>query len=324
MIVCVGTTPVLQRSMVFGRLRPNDVNRAAAVYDYASGKSINVARVLHTLGRDVMAVGFAGGGRGEAMLADLRRAGIANEFVEVAAAETRQCVTVIDRAAGAATELVEESKPLPSEAWARLASALDRLLPTAGACVLSGSLPPDAPQDFYLACLRRLRPGAPVVLDARGEPLRRALAHGNFVAKMNRDELATTVGRPPDSDDRLPGAMRDVMPPGGSVVVTAGPHTVLAADAGRAWQITPPRVVAKSAVGSGDAFAAGMIVALTDGEPIADACALGAACGAANAMTDLAGFLSPDDVRRLRRQVRVEQIESIAAPRSLPPGASSG
>jgi tagatose 6-phosphate kinase len=307
MILCVGTTPVWQRSMVFERVKSNDVNRAAAVYDYASGKSVNVARVLHTLGRQVTAVGFAGGGRGEALTTDLRRAGIVSEFVDVPA-ESRQCVTVIDRAAGTATELVEESRPVPAEAWARLAAALDRLLPAAEACVLSGSLPPEAPQDFYLACLRRVRPGVPVVLDARGEPLRRALGHGNFVAKMNRDELAATVGHAVDSDQKLPGAMRDVMPPGGKIVVTAGPQTVLAADAGRAWRVTPPRVEARSAVGSGDAFAAGMIIGLLQGEALPEACALGAACGAANAMTERAGFLSPDDVRRLRAEVRVEPI----------------
>jgi len=308
MIVCVGTTPVWQRSMVFERLTLDGVNRAASVNDYASGKSINVARVLHTLGREVTAVGFAGSGRGEAMLADLGRAGIASEFVDVPTAETRQCVTVIDRAAGTATELVEESKPVPADAWERLGAALDRILPRASACVLSGSLPPEAPQDFYLACLRRVPPGVPVVLDARGEPLRRALGRGNFVAKMNCDELAATVGHTLDSDERLLGAMRDVMPPGGKVVVTAGPQTVLAADAERAWRVTPPKVEAKSAVGSGDGFAAGMIIGLLEGEALSEACALGAACGAANAMTELAGFLSPDEVRRLRRQVRVEPV----------------
>jgi tagatose 6-phosphate kinase len=308
MILCVGTTPVWQRSMVFERVKNNDVNRAAAVYDYASGKSVNVARVLHTLGKEVTAVGFAGGGRGEAMLADLRRAGIVNEFVDVAAAETRQCVTVIDRAARTATELVEESKSVPPEGWTRLEATLDRLLPAATACVLSGSLPPGAPQDFYLRCLRRAPAGVSVVLDARGEPLRRALGHGRFIAKLNRDELAATVGRALESEGRLLAAMRGVMPPDGRVVVTAGPDTVLAAEAKRAWRITPPKVVAESAVGSGDAFAAGMVMGLLEDGSFAEACALSAACGAANAMTELAGFLSPDDVRRLRAEVRVEAL----------------
>ena len=159
-----------------------------------------------------------------------------------------------------------------------------------------------------IALIEGMPAGVPVVLDARGEPLRRALGRGGFAAKMNRDELAATVGHSLDSDGRLLSAMREVMPPGGTIVVTAGAHSVLASDGERAWRITPPTVVAKSAVGSGDAFAAGMVIGLTEGAPLPEACALGAACGAANAMTELAGFLSPGDVQRLRPRVRVESL----------------
>src|SRR5688500_2321718 len=142
MIVCLGTTPVYQRSMVFERLRLNEVNRAAAVYDYASGKSVNVARVLRALGEEVLATGFVGRGeRGDALLADLDRAGIRDDFVRVAP-PARQCVTVIDRAAGTATELVEESQPVYDGDWAELLRRLGGMVPAATGCVFSGSLPP--------------------------------------------------------------------------------------------------------------------------------------------------------------------------------------
>jgi len=308
MIVCVGTTPVYQRSMVFERLRPDDVNRAAEVHDYASGKSVNVARVLHTLGEDAVATGFAGGDRGGALLRDLDAASVRHEFVTVAA-PTRQCVTVIDRAAGTATELVEEPKPVAQDDWARLEEVVARLLRGAGGLVLSGSLPPGAPQDFYLRCLRSgRRPHAPVVLDARGEPLRKALGHEGFVAKMNLDELSATLGRPLSDDAGLAKAMREVMPAGGAVVVTLGAGGAVAADEHGAWRVRVPPIPARSAVGSGDAFSAGLVVGLARGRPLADACASGAACGAANAMTDLAGHLSPSDVRAIQADVRVEPL----------------
>src|SRR3954468_6046534 len=107
MIVCLGTTPALQRTMSFDRLRLDAVNRATSVLEYASGKSVNAARVAHTLGRRVVATGFLGGDSGEACRRDLDSAGVAHEFVTVAA-RTRMCVTVIDRAGGTATELIEE------------------------------------------------------------------------------------------------------------------------------------------------------------------------------------------------------------------------
>lgn len=308
MIVCLGTTPVYQRSMIFERLRPGEVNRAAAVHDYASGKSVNVARVLHTLGEDAIATGFAGGDRGAAMLRDLDDAGVRNDFVLVDA-PTRQCITVIDRALATATELVEESVAVRHEDWDRIGEVLDRLLVEADGLVLSGSLPPGAPHDFYLSCLQRVgRTQRQIVLDTRGEPLRQALRHGEFVAKLNRDELAGTVGHAVDDDQALRAAMGSVMPRGGAIVITLGADGAVASDGAGTWRIRVPAVEARSAVGSGDAFSAGLMMGLLRGQSLADACGWGASCGAANAMTDLAGHLSPTDVERIKAQGTVERL----------------
>lgn len=308
MIVCLGTTPVYQRSMIFQRLRPGEVNRAAAVHDYASGKSVNVARVLHALGEDAIATGFAGGDRGAALLRDLESAGVRNDFVLVDA-PTRQCVTVIDRALATATELVEESVAVREADWDRIGEVLDRLLVDADGLVLSGSLPPGAPQDFYLSCLRRVgRVQTRIILDTRAEPLRQALRHGGFVAKLNREELAATLGHSLDNDEALRAAMLSVMPRGGAIVLTLGAEGAVAADGHSTWRIRVPAVETRSAVGSGDAFSAGLIMGLVRGQSLATACAWGAACGAANAMTDLAGHSSPVDVERIKSQVIVERL----------------
>jgi tagatose 6-phosphate kinase len=305
MILCVGTTPVYQRSMVFERLQLDEVNRAVSVHDYASGKSVNVARVLHALGQRCVATGFVGGDRGAALVRDLEAAGIGREFVTVDA-PTRQCVTVIDRATRTATELVEESYPVRGGDWARLYDVVERLLADADALVLSGSLPPEAPQDFYLSCLALVtRTGMPAVLDTRGEPLRHALRHRDFVVKLNREELAATVGRALPGDADVLAAAASVTPEGGAVVVTLGAGGAIATDGRGAWRIRVPPVEARSAVGSGDSFSAGLIAGMVDGQSLPDACAFGAACGAANAMTDLAGHLSPADVDAIRAKVEV-------------------
>ena len=43
MILCLGTTPTVQRTMTFAKLNIDAVNRAIEVKQTASGKSINVA-----------------------------------------------------------------------------------------------------------------------------------------------------------------------------------------------------------------------------------------------------------------------------------------
>ena len=60
-ILCIGTTPAAQRVMIFRKLTPDAVNRAATTLDGVAGKSINVAKILKALGAHPVATGFLGG-----------------------------------------------------------------------------------------------------------------------------------------------------------------------------------------------------------------------------------------------------------------------
>src|SRR3954464_8944812 len=102
MIIAFGTTPTVQRTMTFAKLSIDAVNRAVDVRETASGKSLNVARVLHTLGEEAIANGFLGGDSGLFIRDDLDLSGIAHDFVEVRP-RTRTCTSVIDQSTGTAT-----------------------------------------------------------------------------------------------------------------------------------------------------------------------------------------------------------------------------
>src|SRR5262245_49444270 len=156
MILCVGTTPTVQRTMVVERLILDDVNRASEVLEYASGKSVNVAKVARLLGEGVMAVGIAGGRRGEVLLVELGRACVPHDFVR-SAAQTRLCTTVVDRSTGEATELVEESAAASEREWADLARRVEAHWGRASVVVFSGTLAGGsaAPQDFYARWIGR-------------------------------------------------------------------------------------------------------------------------------------------------------------------------
>src|SRR5215475_2303598 len=127
MILCIGTTPAAQRTMVFRRLVLDEVNRAATTTDGVAGKSVNVAKVLKALGEEPLATGFLGGDRGEHIRAVLRERGIDQGFIKVDA-RTRQCITVIDESGGTQTELVEESRPLPPRCYAALTAIVRKHL----------------------------------------------------------------------------------------------------------------------------------------------------------------------------------------------------
>jgi len=307
MILCLGTTPAVQMTMTFASLQLDAVNRAASVAHSASGKSINVARVARALGASVLATGFIGGDGAPFVRRDLDAAGIPHDFVDVQP-RSRTCVTVIDERAGTATELIEESKQVEPEAWLRLVDRIDAHLGAADVLVVSGTLTPGAPQDFYATCAKRasLR-GVRAIVDATGEPLRHAIAAKPFIIKPNRAELGRTLGVDTSTDAGLREAMRKAVELGARwVVVTMGAEGVIASDGKGFWRVPIPKVDVVNPIGSGDAFAAGLAVSLAVGPPMPEAMVLATACGVANAMTPVAGRVRPDDVARFTGEFDVE------------------
>ena len=137
------------------------------------------------------------------------------------------------------------------------------------------------------------------ILDTRGEPLRQALsAHPNII-KLNLAEFEETFGeRGMPSADWLRSAELQ------QLVITQGKEPTLVWDGTRAWRIDSPKIEVVSPIGSGDSFAAGLAAGLMRGESLHEAAKLGAACGAANAMTPVAGFVRNEDVEELLRQIR--------------------
>lgn len=104
MVICLGTTPAVQRVMIFDSLAIGEVNRARQVIEAAAGKSVNAAKVVHVLGSPALAMGFAGGNRGQFLCSELDRMGIAHDLVTVQP-RTRLCVTLVDRGQATHTEL---------------------------------------------------------------------------------------------------------------------------------------------------------------------------------------------------------------------------
>ncbi len=350
MILCVGTTPTVQRTMVFERLELDEVNRAVEVHEYASGKSVNVARVLGVLGEEGLAVGFAGGRRGEFLLEEMTAAGIAHDFVRTAG-QTRLCTTVIDRSTGQVTELVEEAPAASAGEWEELIARVDARVAgregrrgdenaeamkraalaeavkraeaaevvngagEAEAIVFSGTLAGGAPIDWPARWLGNgpattagSAHGPIVIVDARGEPMRRALrADGiRVIAKLNRQELAATLGEPLADERELRAAILGNAPRGGWLIVTMGKAGALASDGRALRRVIAPAVQAISPIGSGDSFAAGLAAGIVRGLAMEDSLKLACACGVANALTKHSGMGIKEDVDRLVTEVRVE------------------
>jgi len=176
---------------------------------------------------------------------------------------------------------------------------------------MSGTITPGGPVDLYFYGTRLAHEADAIsVVDAQGAPLCEALRAGPGVVKPNRSELAATMKRDLQDEAAVMAAMQELGARGAQrVVVTAGIEPTLAFDGSSFWRVQAPRIDEVNPIGSGDAFAAGLLWRLLRGEDLGEACRWGAAAGSANALTMMAGEVDENDVNRLAAQVTVERLK---------------
>src|SRR5919202_3521777 len=127
-ILCVGGTPAMQRTLRFESLQPGGVNRAYEARVTASGKVVNVAGVITALGGQALLATFLGGDPGRFVARELDEAGVPHEGVWVEDdAPTRTCATLLPDD-GPVTELVEEASPVSEGDVAALEEVVARRL----------------------------------------------------------------------------------------------------------------------------------------------------------------------------------------------------
>jgi tagatose 6-phosphate kinase len=250
MILAAGLTPAWQQVLMFERLALGNVNRAKAVVWCGSGKVLNVGSALHQLGVKSLTLCPVGGATGQQIRDDFARRGVPARWLSVSAA-TRVCTTILDAATETTTELVENSPSLTEAELSDYADAFEEAAREATLVVLSGSLPQGTRTSYHRSLLERT--SARAILDARGQELMECLPLRPFLVKPNREELATTVGRPLATDDEVAQAMSELRTLGAEwVIVSNGPAPLLALGPSGLHYIEPPRVKALNPIGCGD------------------------------------------------------------------------
>ncbi len=313
-VLCVGLSPAWQVTMEFDRFRVGEVNRACCITGSTGGKGTNVARAVATLGTRAIVVGFNGGHTGQLIMDDLRQRGVTCRFVRLPA-PTRVATTILDRATGQVTELVEEAPTPAPAAWKQLHRQFNALLPGADLLTISGTLLPGAPATIYRDLVRAAgHHGIPVLIDSQKAPLLHALTARPLLAKMNVSELGATVGRALRTPSQIIAAGRELLARGARhVLVTHGAHGAWLVCPHHARQFQPPKVKTLNPIGSGDSVTAGIAVGLVKDQRMPDAVALGIACGTANAMTLTPATFEQNIARKLAKQIRIRS-RSVGLP----------
>jgi 1-phosphofructokinase len=312
-LLTITPNPALDRTLDVPHLIVGSVHRATRVSLIAGGKGLNMARAAHTLGSDVLATGPLAGHTGK-MVVDLTSAeGLPTDWYWLAEGETRTCL-LINHQTSDATVINEPGPVVSKKDWQGLLAHIKRLANQAQAVAFSGSLPPGVDPDALsrLAC-SLVTPERTVYLDTSGVTLHAALIQPDGLCiKVNRSELAASLQLSLDNVGQIVKAGRMLLARGAAlVVVTLGSEGALAISPEGCWQAGAPPVEVVSTVGSGDSLLAGLAVAQLAGQRIDTALALGVACGAANALTNLPGRFERDVAEALSKQVSLKKLEDV-------------
>ena len=305
MIVAAGLTPAWQRIMVFDRVTPGEVNRAAQTLEGISGKVTNTAIAARSLGGEVTAVMPLGPNVRENAQREMAGLNLACEFIATAA-PTRTCVTVIERAVGRVTELVEESAPLSPAERTDFADRLRRCWTRADILVFSGSLPRGTPPETYRDLLSECP--VPIIADFRGPGLMAVLPLRPLLVKPNRGELESTLACSFRDDQDLIAGMQELCRRGAVwTLVSQGPAAVWLASQSEVYRFDPPAAEAvENPIGCGDALAGALAWAVEGGFSLPDAVRVGIAAAQDNLRTLLPCRLDPAWVRQ-----RAERIPAV-------------
>lgn len=311
-ILTITLNPALDLSTAADEVRPELKLRCDKPEVDPGGGGINVSRAIRILGGQSTALVALGGATG-ARIADLLKADGLSVLRLTAPGETRQSLAVSDRASGQQYRFV-----LPGPEWhrAHIADAVSAIAEAArggGWVVLSGSNPPGVPAGFAQMLAVRLRDSAArLLVDTSGEALRAIAASSTPVdiLRMDSHEARDLAGRDlplrSDSAAFAAGLVRDGV--ARAVIVARGADGSVIAGPDGAWHAEAAKVSVVSAVGAGDSFVAGHLLAIARGQPVPEALALGAAAASAACMTPATELCHAADVGRLYKNRVVTRL----------------
>jgi tagatose 6-phosphate kinase len=309
MILCVNANAAVDKTVVIENFQLNAIHRPSLELVLPGGKSCNVARAARVMGLPAVVAGWVGGHAGNYIESALHEEGIQTAFIHTLL-ESRTCLSVVDPVCGTLTEIYEKGRPVSDVDMRAFLDLYQEWLKRVDLVTLCGSLSAGMPKDLFARLARLARAaGVRAVIDTSGEALRLGIEEGQpYMIKCNRAELAEVTGQALENPDDLERAARDLAVRWKTqVVVTRGGSGAMAVVENRLWLAQAPSIEVVSAVGSGDAFLAGLACGLLSGESFEEALRLAVAAGSANALQLGAGRLNLEDVDRLRQQVKVKE-----------------
>jgi 6-phosphofructokinase 2 len=303
-IVTLTVNPAIDGACEAEAVRPIHKIRTTNETFTPGGGGINVARVIHELGGEALAIYLAGGATGPVLDSLVDELELHHRTIPIAG-NTRIAQVVYERSSGLEFRFVPQGPLVRESEWRACLETLEST--DCDYLVASGSLSPGMPANFYTHVQDiAARKGAKFVLDTSGEELAASLHKGGIhFVKPSIGEFEALIGRSlptvAEQDEAISTFARQGVVD--YLCVTLGRDGAVFADRDGLLRLRSPEVEAKSAVGAGDSFVGAMAYALSIGRKPREAFAYGVAAGTAAVLHHDPYLCTRADVDRLYAQI---------------------
>ena len=209
-IVVLALNPALDIGYEVPQLIADRKVAADKTYYHPGGNGINISRGLAELGMPLHCGSVLGGVSGDVVLLLLEDSLGKNHKVFTVADETRLNVTLLQQNPPSQYEVDSKGPEIPAQlldeitAWVLQNSG-------SGYTVLSGSLPPGLPDDYYRRLAERIsEQGGRAVVDAHGPELAEALEARPWMLRLNQYVLEMSINRSMESIEDVAAAAREL------------------------------------------------------------------------------------------------------------------
>lgn len=310
MIGTVTLNPALDVILEVNNLEIDHYNKIFNTHSTSGGKGINVSKAIRGCGRETIAIGFLGSGRGRIIEEDLRGMGITTNFWHIEE-KTRSNMIISDKKTGEHTLLSEPGPKITEYDLEMLKSIFYRVMSQCSAVTLSGSLPRGVPVNIYgdLISIANER-GVKTILDTSGEQLIKGLEKKPFLVKPDLREINRVFGVKIDKEKEAIKIAKEIVRRGAEIaVISLEQEKDVIATRDEIWFAETNYHEIVNLIGAGDALIAGFAIALTEEEKnLEEAIKFAMACALASALSEEVEFSSREEVERCLQYVNVKRV----------------
>lgn len=311
MIVTVTMNPSIDVSYPLREFKLDTVNRAANVSKTAGGKGLNVTRVIHELGGEVIATGVIGGHHGAFILEQLEKEGIQHKFSPIKE-ESRNSIAILHE--GQQTEILEAGPTVTLSEQEQFLEHFQSLVTEADCLTISGSLAKGFPSDFYQTLLKLATDaGVRVLLDTAGESLKKSLSGKSkpYLIKPNAEEIQELLGKKVSIREleKFKAVLDNELFSGVEwIVVSLGAQGAVVKHRHSIYRVFIPTIQAVNPVGSGDATLAGLAFAISKKTEAEEIMKTAMTTGILNTLEEKTGHIDPSNFDKYFKQIQVEKL----------------